>query len=99
MFFLRYNKNMNMLEKIKKWPASKKRFFSITLAIFLTILIIILNSALNLIWKEEQKNNYLQKDKQVKEIKDTFSKIINDTKYEYNLLKTDNMSTTTEEIE
>ena len=52
---------MKLLDKIKRWPIEKKRIFSISVAVFLTILIIVLNSALNLLWKDDiPKVNYAQ---------------------------------------
>ena len=68
---------MNWLKIIRKWPIEKKRIFSISVAVFLTILIIVLNSAINIIWKDDvPKNNYVQKEA-INSIKESFSDILN----------------------
>ena len=72
---------MNFLSEIKKWPIEKKRIFSISVAVFLTILIIILNSALNLIWKEEvPRNKLLDKNGPINTMQESFSKIFEEAK-------------------
>ena len=67
---------MKFIDKIRKWPAKKKRIFSISLAIFLTFLILILNSAINLIWKDEVK----VKDNSLYSLKESISEIVNQSK-------------------
>lgn len=72
---------MKFLSTIKKWPIEKKRIFSISVAIFLTILIIILNSALNLIWKEEvPRNKLLDKNSPINTMQESFSRIFEEAK-------------------
>jgi predicted PurR-regulated permease PerM len=89
---------MKIIEKIKKWPTDKKRIFSISVAVFLTILIIILNSAINIIWKEsDQKDNSIYKKSQTKQIQESFSEIIDNTKNIFDDLKKNDLATTTEE--
>jgi predicted PurR-regulated permease PerM len=68
---------MNFLDKVKRWPMKKKRIFSISLAVFLTVLIIVLNSAINLIWKDEMINKTTNKNNPIKLIQESFSKIFN----------------------
>ena len=69
---------MKFLEKIKSWPIEKKRIFSILLAVFLTILIIVLNSGINLLWKDEVQNKVFNKNSPVNSIKESFSQIFSD---------------------
>lgn len=81
---LNREKNNNFLSKIlhqiKGWPIEKKRTFSLSLALFFTILIIILNSAFNLVWKDDVKKiNYVQ-DNAISSMKKSFSEILNTTK-------------------
>ena len=71
----------SIFSKIRKWPIEKKRVFSISMALFLTILIIILNSGLNLIWKDETKNtNVYNKNNPINTIQKSFSDILNEAK-------------------
>lgn len=98
LWFFQQFKNMKIIEKIKKWPTDKKRIFSISVAVFLTILIIILNSAINIIWKEsDQKDNSIYKKSQTKQIQESFSEIIDNTKNIFDDLKKNDLATTTEE--
>ncbi|MFA5651852.1 MAG: hypothetical protein WC933_00615 [Candidatus Paceibacterota bacterium] len=69
---------MKFLEKIKGWPIEKKRIFSILLAVFLTILIIVLNSGINLLWKDEAQNKVFNKNSPINSIKESFSQIFGD---------------------
>jgi predicted PurR-regulated permease PerM len=64
---------MNWLNKIKRWPMRKKRIFALFLAIFLTILIIVFNSAMNILWKDKTKNS----NNPVSSFKSAFSEIFN----------------------
>lgn len=96
LWFFQQFKNMKIIEKIKKWPTDKKRFFSISIAVFLTILIIVLNSAVNTVWKEnKQKNNSIYKNSQIKQIQESFSEIINNANKTLDDLKANNLATTT----
>ena len=71
----------NLISRIRKWPIEKKRIFSILVAVFLTILIIVLNSALNIIWKDETKNIPLNnKNSPINTIQESFSKIFSEAK-------------------
>lgn len=59
----------------------KKRIFSISLAIFFTILILIFNYSLNLIWKEEKNNiRIYDKNSPINTIQESFSKIFSNAK-------------------
>lgn len=71
---------MKFLEKIRKWPIEKKRIFSISIAIFFTILVIILNSGINIIWKDETKNTAFDKNNPINLLQDSISKIYNEAK-------------------
>jgi hypothetical protein len=72
---------MKFIDKIRKWPIEKKRTFSIIAAVFLTILIIVLNSGINLLWKDEAKhNNYSDKNNPINQIQESFAKIFNQVK-------------------
>ena len=70
---------MSLLGKIKKWPAERKRFFSLFLALFLTVLIIILNIFINSIWVSKNGVN-LGKNNGIDTIKESFSNIIDQNK-------------------
>lgn len=83
-----------LINKIKKWPSSKKRFFSIFIALFLTILIIILNSVLNNIWKENKiSDNY-----EINKTKESVTQIINNTKGIFDNLKNIDTATTSDNM-
>ena|ERR1035437_7700508 len=68
----------NWIKKIKSWSIEKKRIFSISIALVLTILIIVFNSGINLLWKDKtQKKNI---DTPLNSIQKSFSEIINESK-------------------
>jgi predicted PurR-regulated permease PerM len=72
---------MGIFNKIKKWSIKKKRIFAISIALFLTILVIVLNSVINSLWKDEaRKNNFSDKNNPITSIKELFTKIINEAK-------------------
>ena len=64
----------NFLNGVKKWPLHKKRNFALFLAIALTVLIVILNFALNSIWNEN-KDDIPRKNVQFESMKKSFSEI------------------------
>lgn len=66
------NKN-NLIGGIRKWPAEKKRIFSIALALFITFLIIIFNAGMNLLWKDETK---VVKNNPLNSLQESFSKVV-----------------------
>ena len=71
------NKNffIAVFTSIKKWSIEKKRIFSLIVAVVLTILIIVLTSAINLLWKEEVPKKIYDKNSPTNTIKDSFSEI------------------------
>jgi hypothetical protein len=71
--------NMNWLKKIKRWPIEKKRIFAFSGAIFFTILIIIFNSGINVLWKDKTTNKYID-NTPFNSIKESLSEIANETK-------------------
>ena len=71
---------MNWLNKIRKWPIEKKRIFSISVAVFLTIIIIILNYGLNLVWRDESNNIVDTQNNPIDTIQDSLSKIVDQAK-------------------
>ena len=72
------------------------------MAVFLTILIIILNSGLNLIWKDDTKNiNTYNKNNPINTIQESFSQIYNEAKPALDQIfgsSTQNTATETEQI-
>lgn len=77
-------------KRIKSWSIEKKRFFSISCAIFLTIIIIILNAKVNTVWKKDNiKNN------SVDNIQNSVLEIVNQAKPLFDQA----MSSTTEIID
>ncbi len=91
----------NIIRKIRRWPTEKRRIFSILLAIFLTIFIIILNSGINLIWKDDAKNNDFMKNNAINSIQESLSGIINEAKPAFDNIfgsSTNKSATGTEEI-
>lgn len=68
------------LHGVRKWPLERKRVFSISVAIFLTILIIILNSVINLVWKDEPKDIIYTKNNPVDTVQESLSKFFNEAK-------------------
>ena len=71
---------MDWLNKIRKWPIKKKRIFSVSFAIFFTILIIILNYNINLTWKNEPNNHIYDKNSPISTIQESLSKIFDQAK-------------------
>ena len=66
---------MKHLDKIKNWPIEKKRIFSISVAIFLTVLIIGINYGLGLIWNVEKSvNAYADKENPINKLAESFQK-------------------------
>jgi len=65
----------NLIDKIRKWPIEKKRLLSLSLAIFFTVLIIVLNSGLNLIWKSNIKTVNYEQEKAINAMQESFSQI------------------------
>lgn len=71
---------MSLLDRVKKWPVERKRIFSISLAVFLTILVIILNISINQIWKKDiPVTSYKQKEA-IKSLQESFSQIFEQIK-------------------
>ena len=64
-----------IINRIRKWSIERKRIFSISIAIFLTILIIILNSGINILWKKESNNRFSAENNSINLIKESFKKI------------------------
>ncbi|MFH0755182.1 MAG: hypothetical protein V1910_00750 [bacterium] len=75
---------MNFINKffneIKKWSDKRKNFFSFLLALFFTILIIILNSNINLIWKKDEIQNKNFTKNSTNSTQEPFSKVLNEAK-------------------
>ena len=69
---------MNWLKKIKSWPIEKKRIFAFSVAVFLTILVIVFNSALNLIWKSEVSNKVASQISPISTIEESFSELFSE---------------------
>jgi predicted PurR-regulated permease PerM len=94
---------MKLLAKIKKWPQEKKRIFSISLAIFVTILVIVLNSAINIIWKDDAKI-IKPKNDSLNSLQQSISQIVNEVQPVFDRVfsttssTTQNITTKTEEI-
>jgi len=65
----------NLINKIRKWPIEKKRLLSLSLAIFFTVLVIVLNSGLNLIWKSNTKIVNYEQEKAINVMQESFSQI------------------------
>ncbi len=70
------NKNIfgKTLYRIKKWSAEKKRIFALCMAIFLTILVLVLNSAISSLWKGKITNKYVD-NSPFTSIKESFSEM------------------------
>ena len=71
---------MDLINKIKKWPIEKKRIFSISVALFFTILIIILGFNVSSVWKDEATNTNLNKDNLINSIQKSISEIFDKAK-------------------
>ena len=70
---------MPFLNKIRKWSIENKRIFSILMALFLTILIIVLNLGINSFWKKDTpKTNYAQTEA-IDSMQKSFQKIFEQT--------------------
>ena len=68
----------NLISRIRNWPIEKKKFFSILIAIVLTILIVVLNMYFNSIWQDETpKTNYLQENA-INSMQKSFSNVLNE---------------------
>ncbi len=71
--------NMDWLKKIKRWSAEKKRIFALCVAIFLTILVLVLNSAISSLWKGKITNKYVD-NSPFTSIKESFSEMFSKEK-------------------
>jgi predicted PurR-regulated permease PerM len=72
---------MNLLSKIKKWPIERKRTLAISLALFLTIIVIVINSLINSIWPDNSKKaNLSGNNNPLKSLEESFSKIFEQAK-------------------
>lgn len=68
----------NIINRIRKWPIERKRIFSVLLAVFLTVLIIIFNFSFNSIWKDNTKNTFINNNS-INKIQKSFSEIIDES--------------------
>jgi len=69
-----------ILKTIQRWPIEKKKFFAILLAIFFTILILLLNFCINSIWEDKSpKTNYLQENA-FSSMKESFSRLFDEAR-------------------
>ena len=71
---------MNFVNKIKKLSFETKRTLAIILAILLTIIIIILNSTVGYLWKDDSVGDVKSKNDPIKSIQESVSQIINSAK-------------------
>ena len=71
---------MNFVNKIKKLSFETKRMLAIILAILLTIIIIILNSTVGYLWKDDSVGDVKSKNDPIKSIQESVSQIINSAK-------------------
>lgn len=83
---------MKLIDEIRKWPEKRKRNFSIFLALFLTVLIIIINSAFNIIWPESSKKQSISDSREFNNMKESFNDLINNAQPLFNQF--DNLSST-----
>lgn len=66
---------MKWLKDIKKWSDKKKRIFAVSLALFITILAIVLNVGINV---SQNKNKINTADRQLDSVGKSFIKIFTD---------------------
>ena len=71
------NTKMKFLEKLKKWPIGKKRIFSVSLALFLTVFIIIVNFGINSVWVDDVKYEGIIKNNSIDSLQESLKQIIN----------------------
>lgn len=70
---------MKFFNKIRKWSIEKKRIFAISTALFITILVIFLNSIINTVWPDNSKKvNLAGKNNPITSLQESFSKIFDE---------------------
>lgn len=99
------NKNENkrgFLKLVMGWPIEKKRIFSISVAIFLTVLVIGINYGVGLVWYEEKPVNvYADKENPINKLSEAFKKNLDIVQPTLDKAFSDKsvwVSTTTEEL-
>ena len=66
---------MKFLDKVKNWPIEKKRIFSISVAILITVLVIGINYGVGRLWYEEKPENvYADKENPINKLAEEFQK-------------------------
>ena len=68
---------MKIIERISKWPSEKKKIFSLIIAVFLTILIIILWFTVDFYFKKDNIEDTVSSDN-FSEVKESFKEIFED---------------------
>ena len=71
---------MKLVNQIKKLSFEQKRILAISVAVLLTVIIIIINSLINSVWKDDSVGAVKSKNDQIKSLQQSVSEIINQAK-------------------
>jgi len=65
------------LYRIKKWPLGTKRFFALSMALIITLLVIYINIVVHSFWPDESKVAPVQQENPVNSISNSLGQLVN----------------------
>ena len=89
---------MKIIDRISKWPSEKKKIFSLIVAVFLTILIIILWFTVDFYFKKDNIEDTVSSDN-FSEVKESFLNIFEDLNTNISTTSENNINASTSLIE
>ena len=89
---------MKIIERISKWPSEKKKIFSLIVAVFLTILVIILWFTVDFYFKKDNIEDTTASDN-FSEVKESFKDIFKDLNTNISTTSENNINASTSLIE
>ena len=89
---------MKIIERISKWPSEKKKIFSLIVAVFLTILVIILWFTVDFYFKKDNIEDTTASDN-LSEVKESFKDIFKDLNTNISTTSENNINASTSLIE
>jgi|LakMenEpi03Aug12_release.lakeMendotaPanAssembly.Ray.scaffolds.fasta_scaffold1044939_2 hypothetical protein len=89
---------MKIIERISKWPSEKKKIFSLIVAVFLTILVIILWFTVDFYFKKDNIEDTTSSDN-FSEVKESFKDIFKDLNTNISTTSENNINASTSLIE
>ncbi len=89
---------MKIIDRISKWPSEKKKIFSLIVAVFLTILVIILWFTVDFYFKKDNIEDTTASDN-FSEVKESFKDIFKDLNTNISTTSENNINASTSLIE